>query len=360
MERQKKKTPIEKKHSTENKKSVKKKSSLFTKLRHRADNFLQRRPHRSFRLTQRRDYKRTLALQGYWSFTGSVVRLLRQNKHLFISFGLLYMVISVLVLGLASQESFTALQDSIAEAGKELYAGNWSAFGTAAALSISTMAGKVSPNLTDAQQIYAVILGLMAWLITIWLLRQRMAGHAVRLRDGLYSAGSPIVATVAVSLVMVLQMIPVLLAVVGFTAARNTGLLDGGIEAMLFWAVAGGLGVLSAYWGIASIVAMVIVTLPGMYPMRALQIAGDLVIGRRLRIILRLLWMGALLALFWAVVLIPIILLDTWIKELLPMIEWLPVVPVSAVGLSTISLIWTSSYIYVLYRGLVDDDARPA
>ena len=31
--------------------------------------YLQRRPHRSFRRTYRRDYERSLALPGYWAFT---------------------------------------------------------------------------------------------------------------------------------------------------------------------------------------------------------------------------------------------------------------------------------------------------
>lgn len=349
-----------KKRAVKAKKQPAKKQSLVAKFRKRVDSFLGRRPHRSFRLTRRRDYKRSLALPGFWSLSASVVRALRQDKKIFIPLALIYAIISMLVVGIASQESFVTLQEGIAEAGREIYEGNWSALGTAAMLTVSTLAGRVSPNVSEAQQIYAVLLGLLVWLTTVWILRQRMAGHAVRLRDGLYNAGSPIVATFMITIIMVLQLLPILVAAIGYVAAQNTGLLAGGVEAMLFWIVAGGLATLSLYWITTSVLAMVVVTLPGMYPMRALRIAGDMVVGRRLRILFRILWMLFLLALFWIIILIPVILIDIGVKNLVPGLQWLPVVPLIIAGLTTVSVIWISSYVYILYRRIVDDDADPA
>jgi hypothetical protein len=57
---------------------------------------------------------------------------------------------------------------------------------------------------------------------------------------------------------------------------------------------------------------------------------------------------------------VPIILLDTWIKGMLPAIEWLPVVPVALLVMSTLTVVWVASYVYILYRKVVDDDAAPA
>ena len=187
-----------------------------------------------------------------------------------------------------------------------------------------------------------------------------MAGHAVRLRDGLYSAGAPIVSTFIITIFMALHLLPVMLAAIGYVAAKNTGLLDGGIEAMLFWVVAGGLATLSLYWITTSVLAMIVVTLPGMYPMRAMKIAGDMVIGRRLRILLRVLWMLFLLAVVWIVILIPIILISIWIENSVPVLQWVPIVPLTILGLTTLSVIWIASYMYVLYRKIVEDDADPA
>lgn len=342
------------------KKTSRKNRGVIARIHQGISSFLSRRPHRSFRLTRRRDYKRSLALTGYWSFTVSVLRILRQNKRLFISLILVYLVINILVVGISSQESFKTLQEGVAEAGHEVYEGNWSALGTAAILTVSTLAGRITPNISEAQQIYAVLLGLLVWLTTVWILRQRMAGHKVRFRDGLYSAGAPIVSTFIVTLLMALQLVPIMLAAIGYVTAKSTGLLDNGVEAMLFWIVAGGMAVLSLYWITTSVLAMIVVTLPGMYPMQAMRIAGDMVIGRRLRILLRILWALLLLAVTWIVILLPMILISIWIENSAPSLGWLPIVPLAILGLTTLSVIWISSYMYVLYRRIVEDDADPA
>jgi hypothetical protein len=62
----------------------------------------------------------------------------------------------------------------------------------------------------------------------------------------------------------------------------------------------------------------------------------------------------------WLVVLIPIVLLDAGLKQVLPAVSWIPIVPVVLVILSTTSLITMASYVYLLYRRVVDDDAKPA
>jgi hypothetical protein len=201
---------------------------------------------------------------------------------------------------------------------------------------------------------------LFTWLTTVWLLRATFAGKKPKLRDGLYNAGAPILPTFLVGLLLLVQLLPVALAIVGYTSASATGLLNGGIEAMLFWSVALLLGTLSLYWITSTFFALIIVTLPGMYPFQAIKTAGDLVVGRRIRILLRLLWVALIVAVLWLVIMVPIILLDTWIKGMLPAIEWLPVVPVALLVMSTLTVVWVASYVYILYRKVVDDDAAPA
>ena len=129
---------------------------------------------------------------------------------------------------------------------------------------------------------------------------------------------------------------------------------------MVFWMVASLLAVLSLYWVTSTIIALVIVTLPGMYPMRALKTAGDLVIGRRLRILLRLLWMLLGIVVVWAAVMIPIVIFDTWLKGAWPAIASFPTIPLTLLAASSVTVVWAASYVYLLYRKVVDDDARPA
>ncbi|HWT40870.1 MAG TPA: hypothetical protein VN081_06435, partial [Dongiaceae bacterium] len=207
-----------------------------------------------------------------------------------------------------------------------------------------------------SQQIFAVLLFLMLWLTVVWLLRNLLAGHKVRMRDGLYSSGSPLFATMVIVFVVLLQLLPIGIAMIGYAAANSSGLLAGGVEAMLFWVGASLLGVLSLYWITSSLFAMVMVTLPGMYPWRALRTAGDIVFGRRIKLLLRWLWMLLAIAALWAVVLIPFILIDLWVKSLWPQVEWLPIVPVIVLLLSSFTALWASTYIYLLYRKVVDNE----
>jgi hypothetical protein len=66
------------------------------------------------------------------------------------------------------------------------------------------------------------------------------------------------------------------------------------------------------------------------------------------------------MAVVWAIVMIPIILIDSWIKGLWSAISWLPVVPVAFLLMSSLSVVFVSAYVYLLYRRIVDDDAKPA
>lgn len=331
--------------------------SFALSLKERSNAYLARRPHRSFKLTKRRDYKRPLKLPSYFAFNNYVNKMLLANKGIFIWLGIVYAVLYGLLIGVGSQETYDSLSQLMAEAGTEILGGDIAQFGQAGLIFMVAASTGLTASLSEAQQIYGVLLIFLVWLTTVWLLRNRMAGHKVILRDGLYNAGSPIVSTLLVAGLLVLQMIPIGIAAVGYSLANNAGLLNGGVATMLFWVAAGLLGVLSLYWATSTLIALVIVTLPGIYPLKAIKTAGDLVIGRRMRILLRWLWMMLSIVIVWAIILIPFILIDMWVKNLLPAISWVPFVPLMVLALSTFTVIWTSAYVYLLYRKVVDDDA---
>lgn len=326
----------------------------------RLKRFLARRPHRSFRLTRRREYKRSLVLPGYWSFTNNVRSILWKNKKLFGGLILVYIVATIIISGFGAQEGYSNLSQALKEGSGDLFKGNFGTIAQAGLLLLSAVSTKMSPNLTQAQSILGGLAFFYAWLATIWLLRNSLAGHSPKLRDGLYNSGSPVLATVAVGFIIMLQLLPAALAVIIYGAAEQSGMLEAGISAMLVWIGTILLGILSLYWVTSSFLALVIVTLPGMYPMHALRSAGDLVVGRRLRILLRLIWLLIVVVVSWVVLVIPIILFDDWVKKMVPSVSWLPIVPLVIIGLSSISLIYTTSYIYLLYRRIVDDDDAPA
>jgi len=324
------------------------------------DRYLARRPHRSFRRTRRRDYVRSLKMPGYLSFSAYTLKTLLHHKKTFLWLALAYTALTILLVGMASQDTYTTLISTLTQTSGDAFKGNFGQLGQAGLLLLTIMSGGISQSLTEGQQIYATIIALLTWLTTVWMLRNILASKKVKLRDGLYNAGSPILSTFIVGLVLVIQLIPFALALIGYSAASSTGLLSSGVEAMLFWIVAGLLSILSLYWITSTIIALVVVTLPGMYPFRAIKTAGDLVIGRRVRIMMRLLWMAVCAFMAWVIVMLPVILLVTWLNNLWPALQGIPVIPFVIVALSSLTIVWAASYVYLLYRKVVADDADPA
>lgn len=316
--------------------------------------FLNRRPHRSFQLTRRRDYIRPLELPGNISFTAEVTRTLWKHKKTFILLAVVYVLLFALLVGVQSQDTYSTMSDTLKETGSELFTGNWGAIGQAGLLFLSIASFGVSDESTEAQQIFSVLVFLLIWLTTVWLLRNLLAGHKVKLRDGLYSAGSPLFAMAIIAVIIAIQLIPIAVVLIGYNAALASGLLAGGAASMLFWIGAALLVVLSLYWVTSSLFAMIIVTLPGTYPYQAMKAAGDIMVGRRIKLLLRWLWMGLMVILFWALVMLPIILLDMGLKSLWPAIQGLPIVPVAAILMAALTTIWVSAYVYLLYRKVVD------
>lgn len=339
------------------KKSSKKilKSSIV-KVKKRRSDFLERRPHRSFRLTRRRDYVRPWNLPGYWSFTNEVRLLLWSNKWLFAKFIALYSVFSYIIIGLLSQDNIELLGQSVNQLGGNVVAGELSGLVQNFAIFTGVFTGAFSQSLTESQQVYSGILFLIGWLTAVWLLRQILAGHKkIKLRDGLYSSGSPLVSTFLILMVLMVQLLPFAVAILAYGVADSVDIFSDVLFTTMFWIVELLLVVVSAYWITSTAIALVVVTLPGMYPLKSLKASSDLVIGRRLRILYRLAWLLVSVLVLWAIVLLPVILINQ-----IDLLSDIPIAPIAVLLLNSATLLWTSTYIYLLYRKLVSDDTKPA
>lgn len=326
----------------------------------RVQSFLARRPHRSFRLTRRRDYRRSLTIDGLVPFTYYVHKTLWKHKAVFFWLMAAYAVLTALLVTILSQDNYVSLRDTVSGATSEISEGNWGVVGNAALVLFSLFSNATTGAPDTGQQVYTILIILMVWLTTVWLLRNILAGNKVRVRDGIYNAGAPIISTFLVLAVLIIQLLPLALGIIATTVALQTGFFEYGAAAMVMGGVTLLLGLLSLYWITATFMALVVVTLPGMYPLRALSIAGDMVVGRRLRILLRIFWALAVLLAAWFVIMVPLIIFDTWLKDTVPAIEWIPLIPVILVALSAMTIVWFASYVYLLYRKVVDDDALPA
>lgn len=317
-----------------------------------------RTPHKSFHTTRRRDAVRTLRLPGYIVFTHETFKIIFTHKKLLLGLGVVYLALYGVLVGVGSQETYASLSDLLKESAGEAFQGVSGSLWQAGILFTSIASSGLNESVTPTQQIFGVLLFIMLWLSIVWLLRSILAGKKVKMRDGLYNSGAPLFASIVVVLLIVVQLLPVGVALIGYSAATATGLLTSGVEAMLFWIAAGLLGLLSLYWVLSSFFALIIITIPGTYPLWAMQTSSKLVSGRRIQLLLRLIWLGFVAALTWIVVLIPMILIDAGLKHLIPAIDWLPLVPFTILVLSSWSILWGCTYVYLLYRKVVDNESK--
>lgn len=328
-------------------------------LRTRQRNFIARRPHRSFRKTKRRDYARSLKLPGYYAFTLKVMAEVRRHWKTFTLLAVLYALLIIVIGGVTSQDSFTQVSDLLQQSSSALSSNGWDKLGQASLLLVATFARGPS-DLTTDQQIYLFVILLFVWLSTVWLLREFMLGRKPRVRDGLYNSGAPFISTLIVLATLLCQLLPIGIVALVYAGLSSVGIVSEGFGSMIFWVLAAIVAALVLYWVTSTIIALVVVTLPGMYPMRAIRAASDLVVSRRLRIMYRILWAMGVTMVVWAVVMIPLVLLTTWLTSVWPGMASVPVMPFVAALMSALTVIWMASYVYLLYRKVVDDDAEPA
>lgn len=306
-------------------------------------------PHQSFALTRKRDKPKKPRLEGFIPFTVNVLKALWDSKGLFFRFLLLYFVMAVLMVGIIQGNNLATVNEVIDTVGEETDTLS-GPFSKAFIVVTSSLSGALSSNLSEVQQFYMLAVYVFVALATVWLLRQRLSNKAVKLRDGLYSAGAPMIAIFVLVVIAVLQMLPFALTTFIYSVAVTGGFIGDGIEAGLFVGALVLLAALTLYFLTTTMFAMMISTIPGTYPLKAYKTAKKIVVGQRARLLVRLLWLGLVIALVWYLVLIPVALIVQsfgW--------ESSYVLPIFVQLVTGFSLIYGTSYVYLLYRRMIDD-----
>ena len=313
-------------------------------------------PHKSFRLTKRRDYKRPLKLPGKLSFTSSVFIMIFKHKKVFLSLISIMMISSILLVGLMDQDFLTNLKETLDDTSSSLLSDGLGDLGKSGVLLVSTLSsGGLVFSPTESQQILIFIIFILSWLSTVWLTRNIMAGRKVKLRDGLYNCGSPIGAFGIIIFIIVLQLIPAFIAVIIYNAAVSTGFLNGGVETMAVVASVLLMVALSIYWVVGSFFALILSTLPGMYPINAINIARQMVIGRRMKILVRIIWCALICVFMWIPTLL-IMLITNWLGNQFDFINNIPIIQFFMLLTTCFSFVFISVYTYMLYREVVKND----
>jgi hypothetical protein len=311
-----------------------------------AQRYLDARPHRTLRPTPKHRYKKGKKVDSLWALVKGTFVTIWQERRILLALMLLCALIMYVFVGGIPTLSFADLRKTVGE----VFMGNIGEFGSAASLFFAAITGSLNQATSQLQQFLAGLITVIFWLTYVWTLRRLLADEPkpVKIRDALYNSGTPIVPTAMIMLTAVVQLLPGALGLFGAVLVINGIWLQGGVETMLICVAGLLLVLLSIYWVVSSFMALVIVTLPGMYPWRALAGASVLVIGQRWAIAMRIITVAIIIFAVWAIVLIPLLLLDNWLK-----FNWLPLIPFAVQILSAFTVLYATVFVYRMYRSMI-------
>ena len=278
-------------------------------------------------------------LPNVWLLTVATAKLIANNKKLLLGVTAIYGLLNlILVHGLASNVDVGSIKQELSQSG----AGGTGSLATGIGV-LAVIAGSSGGGSSQTAGTYQLVLVLMASLAIIWALRQIFGGSKVRIRDAYYRGMYPFVPFILVLLVIGLELIPLVIGSSLYTIVISNGIAVLAIEKIL-WAVLFGLfAFLSFYLVSASIFALYIVALPEMTPVKALRSANALVKNRRWSIMRKLLWIPLAFFVIAAIVMLPVIIVAA------PIAPWMYFV------LSILALLALHSYLYTLYRELLNE-----
>ena len=313
--------------------------------------------HKSFKRSYHEDYQRDLEIPGIMYHVFATFKVILKNWKLFLPLIIVAVVLNAVLVGIMSQDSYSQFQDALDQTSVELAGGDIGNVAKAGLLLISTLTtGGMSDETSDDSLIFMIIVFLILWLTTIFLVRHRLAGHKVKLRDGLYNAMTPLLSTFVVFAIAAIQCIPIFILIIAYSAAVQTDFLATPFYALVFFIFAVLMILTSGYLLSSSLIALIAVSAPGLYPIKAINAASDLMMGRRIKFILRLIALILVMVIFCIIIMLPLILFDFWMKTF----EWtqgIPFVPICLNIVICFLIIYASTYLYLYYRWMLDYDS---
>lgn len=223
---------------------------------------------------------------------------------------------------------------------------NWKTFGLLILLALGIYILFVGTN-DETMRVVEVLAMLTLWLVTIFMTRRIMSGKKVRLRDGLFNAMTPLLSSLVVLVVLVVQCVPVFLVIIAYTAGVETELFKDFFSTSLFVLFAVAMVALSLYLLSGTLMAMVAVSAPGMYPLKALVLTREVMMGERAGFVARLLFMFVVLIGVWVVIVGLSILIEMGLRNLGQVV---PVVNGGIYLSGCFSVIFAGVYLYLYYR----------
>ncbi len=292
-----------------------------------------KKKYRSFRLQKK--------IKPEPRYIPSVRELFRQslvflwkNKKLFLGIMLLYTLLYVALVRTPfmtdAKTIITTVRAVLGEESSTTLKGN-----------LATLGAVLSTSSTGENAIVVSLATLLMSLVYIWAIRQRVNGQVIRVRDAYFQSMTPLLSFVLVLLVISVQLIPLGMASFVYTTARGNNLFTSGLEDLTFFIITLLLGLLSLYWITSSVIALYAASLPGIYPLQALNIAKKLTKFQRFTV-------------FKRIMALPVTLGVAYIAVLLLIIRFAPYFILYVTeGYQIVILPLVHAYLYKLYRSLI-------
>lgn len=259
-------------------------------------------------------------------------RLLWVQRGMLSGITLVYGLLSLLLVrGLGAGVDVAQLRDQLSNQ----VAGSFAAY--------VQLLGNTADSANPSAGSYQLILFIIATLALVWGLRRVMAGERVSVKNAYYRGMHPLIPFVLVVLVIALQLLPALIGMSVYQLVVLTGIAATTFEVVLWGFGALALALLSMYLVVPSIMALYIVTLPGMTPILALRTARRLVKGRRWTVLRKMLFLPVVALLAAGIVMVPFILI-------VPAVAGWLLFALSFVGVATGHV-----YFYNLYQRLLHE-----
>ena len=321
------------------------------------------RLHRSFKRSYYEDYQRKTELPSLTSQASAAFKMFFKFWKIFLPLLLIFVGLYIFLIGAMSENTLADVKANVEQTNKDVADGKIGTVGKAGLTLLGIISTGGLTTMNDAQVVIAVLLFTIIWLVTIYLARHLLAGHQeIKMRDGFYSALSPLVSTLVVGLIIFLEAVPIMLTIIVFQVALTTEFLSTPFYALLFFMFAALMITLSLYLLSSSFFAIIVVSAPGLYPLTAVRMAKNLIMGRRLRFLIRVFYLVIIVALLYLLLLMPAIILDGILKA---QFAWLaeskiPFVAIIQLTITVFIFIYLSIYFYLFYRALLDynDDAK--
>ena len=321
------------------------------------------RLHRSFKRSYYEDYQRKTELPSLTSQASAAFKMFFKFWKIFLPLLLIFVGLYIFLIGAMSENTLADVKANVEQTNKDVADGKIGTVGKAGLTLLGIISTGGLTTMNDAQIVIAVLLFTIIWLVTIYLARHLLAGHQeIKMRDGFYSALSPLVSTLVVGLIIFLEAVPIMLTIIVFQVALTTEFLSTPFYALLFFMFAALMITLSLYLLSSSFFAIIVVSAPGLYPLTAVRMAKNLIMGRRLRFLIRVFYLVIIVALLYLLLLMPAIIFDGALKAQFAWLEEskIPFVAIIQLTITVFIFIYLSIYFYLFYRALLDynDDAK--